>query len=203
MTGKISKRILLSKLVILLLWFYTLPIIFYLPYFYWVYAKNEGVTVFIMLGRIVVPAKAMVWPYYVFGPGKRDLDTSKNAVQWKVEERANMDHFFNGLALSNQVDKVGKEFTQESERPKAISRIIDLKKREIQEFSMVRNELLDRAYPGLSEKLKKYLLGLNLQIQGLESGDYEIYKKGNACQDDFSNWFGSIKDQIHIPKKQS
>jgi len=56
----------ISRLGFTILYVYILPITFFMPYYNWQYAKDNGFTKWLLLGEVVATGKSLVWPYFLF-----------------------------------------------------------------------------------------------------------------------------------------
>lgn len=78
-----------SNLLTVAVFLYALPILIFLPYFNWQYAKENGFLEWLILGEIVPTAKSLIWPYYILfsEPGHPVAgDTSSKVAEYTDNE---------------------------------------------------------------------------------------------------------------------
>jgi len=163
-------------------------------YFNWQYARNHGLVKWILLGEIVSTWKGAAWPYYLF--------IDPNPPSWSDEEKQNAKHFFLSMEANIAATKILNQGAPYSEIPySSIEETQRLLKYALEESRQVRDDVLEKALPGLSRPFRdKYQRSLESKIHGFESGDTAALIRGTLLHDEWVDWFNENRSKIRIPK---
>jgi hypothetical protein len=120
--------------------------------------------------------------------------------EWTSEEKANALHYLRAaeadIAASQLVNqRGGPDITA------AVPEILRLKRTALMEAQQVRDSVLEKALPGLSEPYRLlFQRSLELQIRNLERGDLEAEITGSALHDEWVDWISAPGREVRIPK---
>lgn len=173
----------------LILYPYFLPQLFFVPYYNWKYAKNNGFCNWLLLGEFVASGKALIWPYFVF------FETTES----------DLNHFSKSIDYINQSIKISNNFkafsTIDSED---LEKIIELKKLALLEAEKVNTEYLNSLYTYWGDHFKnEYIIGLKLIILGYENNAQESLFKGQTLLNKWGDWYSLNVEYIRNNKKNS
>ncbi len=81
-------------LVFAIMYLYGLSQVYFIPYYNWEFAKENGFIKWLLLGEVVATVKASIWPYFVF------FQNSSN------ERISDLAHFDKSIEYSNEAAKI-------------------------------------------------------------------------------------------------
>lgn len=174
-------------------------------YYNWTYAHDHGFLNWLLLGGFVPTAKALVWPYFAFVQGDVPWRSRNRASipTWSDEEKQNAMHFHLSTDAADaavKLSNLGPAYSVISQSELAETN--RLMKIALQEAKVVRNEVLDKAFPGLSRLFReKYQRSLELKIRTFEdkyniAGEFESGRLYNEWID----WINEHGSEIRFPK---
>lgn len=163
--------------LVLVLYVWVAGLIF-VPYYNWQYAKENGFVKWLVLGEIVPTCKAAVWPYFVF--------FSKGDSQ-----RASLRHLARSIEYKNESTRLVNEGGL-TVKDKDMQKIVDLRRKALEESKLVDAEVLDRKYDGFSSHFTgEYVKGLQLFIAGYDEDDSSKFLEGQILLDKWGDWYES------------
>jgi hypothetical protein len=161
--------------------------IYFIPYYNWQYAKENGFLKWLFLGEVVAFGKAFAWPYFVF------FD----------KPSSNLSHFIKSINYSNEAAKLsnqGKPF--ESVDKADMKKFIDLKKKALEEAKLVNIEQLNRDHPNFGNHYRdEFMKGLRLLIEGYEKEDNGKIIEASILFDRWGDWYSSNLENIRKGNK--
>lgn len=176
----------LGKLTSFIIVGYSFTIMFFIPYYNWQYAKNNGFAKWLLLGEIVPTAKAFAWPYFVF---------------FKSSNLPN--HLIASLNYANEANKIinkGDAFTLVD--TEEMEQIIDLHKKAIEEAVLVDiNQLNNRLNNFGNHYRDEFIKGLELIVEGYEKHDNRKYMDGSLLLYKWGEWYTVNIDNIKNNRK--
>jgi hypothetical protein len=118
------------------------------------------------------------------------------------EEKGNFHHYIASaeadiaaVNLSNN----GQPFGAISDE--TIHQILELKKRALAEAKLVRDDVLEKAFVGMSDRYRHfYQRSLELQVRSLEVKDLSAEIEGSRLHDEWVDWIEPRQVQIRVPK---
>jgi hypothetical protein len=164
------------------------------PYFNWKYASEHGFVKWLFFGEIVPTMKAVVWPYFAFAPTKKP--------HWSDEEKQNATHYFLSTESAKSATMLGNNGPASSlVTPTTFKEMLRLRKFAVQEALLVRDDVLEKAYAGMSKPFReKYQRGLQLQIRAVEQNEPSSEFTGSNLHDEWVDWFNAHRSEIRFPK---
>jgi hypothetical protein len=167
------------------------------PYYNWQYASEHGFVSWVIFGEIIPSAKALVWPYFVFGHSSK----AGVVLGWTDAEKANSKH----MLLSWQADLAAIRLSNGRQSPvlsaEEETERLSLKRTALEEARLVSDEVLAKAHSQLPSHFRgEYERGLELAIQALEEKDEKANAEGMILQEKWVDWFNTNKRSIVIPK---
>tara|TARA_Y100001934_G_C11805913_1_gene519285 strand:- start:69 stop:515 length:447 start_codon:yes stop_codon:yes gene_type:complete len=124
-------------------------------------------------------------------------------ANWTDDEKANIQHFTNALEQRANATKIINSPTPESsvDRANQLTRIMELKKRSIEEAKLVDDILLDRIHPELRMNFRgKFQKSLQLFLDAAESSDNKKSIESSLLHDEWVDWINANNESIKIPK---
>jgi len=186
---------LLTSIVLFACYAYALGAMAAIPYFNWQYAHDHGFARWVLLGELVATAKGLAWPYFAVG-GRSPTRA------WTAEEKENIRHFFTSMDATQAATRLGNAGGGYSFVPEAtVQEMYRLRQEALREAVMVRDDVLEKAAPGLSVQWRqKHQRGLELQLMAVERRDASAEIAGSALHNDWIDWINSNKAKVLIPK---
>ena len=168
------KEKIIKIIIYILLVIYIIPFAYFMFYFNWEYAKKNGFVSWLCFGEVVVTAKSIIWPYYVF------LNKESNVTEViNQNDLDSINHFKNSrinsdsaLLLIRTSSIIGDSLEFQNITPYDKKQIVNLLNTAIKEAKLVNNDLLDKIHPELSEKYAKhYIIGLEMIKAGINNNE--------------------------------
>jgi len=168
--------------IYIILYPYFFSLIWFVPYYNWKYANENGFVKWILLGEIVASGKAFIWPYFAFSH----------------KPESNLSHFINSINYSNEAAKLndqGKLFSSVSESE--MKGFIDLKRKALEEGKLVDIEKLNNDHPNFGNHFRdEYLKGLQLLIDGFDKHQDQDFIQVQILLDKWGDWYIANLDNI-------
>ena len=186
----------LSVLRKIIFYAYILPMIFYVPFYNWQYANENGFGKWLMFGEVASTAKALIWPYYFF---------------FNKQNENYFDHFKKSIGYSNEGTKLnyqGQIFSSQNENE--IKKYIDLKRKALEEGKLVDIGKLNGDHPNFGNHFHdEYLKGLQLLIDGYQKQQNQYIIQAQVLLDNWSDWYSAnlsnikARNRIEVQVKQN
>lgn len=175
-------------------WIYWMGAMAAVPYFNWQYARDNGFVSWLFLGEVVGTAKGIVWPYFA-------VRARTPAHSWNDDEKENARHIFAAADASQAATRLGNAGPAYSTIPTAtINEIQRLRNLALAESLLVRDEVLEKASPGMSKLWhEKYQRSLELQIRAFDHADAPSEMAGSALFNEWIEWLNANRKNIRIP----
>jgi hypothetical protein len=151
------------------------------PYYNWQYAKSFGVVKWVLFGEVIATAKAVVWPYFVFGQTGGTVSHFINAVNYENKATA----IINRGGSNQQISQAEME------------EIVGYYKQALTEAKKADIESMNQHYSGFGDHFKsEFREGLELFIKSHESGDVVASLHSQELLDKWGNWYQANIDNI-------
>jgi len=140
-----------------------------------------------------------VLPFILFNDGFGD---SRKAASWTQEEKLNAVYFIRAERAAQEAVKIsnrGPAFSILSENE--VSEILRLMNIALAEARLVKDPVLEKAYPGMSKPFRElFMRGVELQIRTLSNADASASVESTRRLNDWADWMNAHNDEIKIPK---
>ena len=134
------------------------------------------------------------------------LGCDKSGLKWTDEEKENIQHFSKSgeaARLAVRISNFGEPYTGVPKEK--MEKINELRILALSEAKLVRNDVLAKANPELSEKFRNlYQKSLELKIANIENGDFKDFNKveiqAAKLHDLWVDWINANNKLVKIPK---
>lgn len=170
----------LQTVLIAIMYLYIIVVTFlFIPYYNWNYAKTHGFMKWILFGEVVATTKAAIWPYYIFFSKPVNDYNSPDATHFSNSKKA----FDEALLI---VDKVGDVSKLPTDQKAEFSELLKLA---MNEANQVQAQYLKDAHIDYPDMYKnKYIHGMSLMLQGIETDNTALILSGAFECNAFSDW---------------
>jgi hypothetical protein len=159
------------------------------PFFNWQYANKHGFVSWILLGELVATAKSFVWPYYVFSSTPVNRYDSPDGNHFRNSKKA----YDEALMIVDKVGDVSKI------PPDLQAKFADLLRIAIAEANKVQLLYLQEAHPDYPNMYEnKYKHGMNIMLQGIETGNTALVLSGAYECNEFADWIQEHKSEFSL-----
>ncbi len=193
------KKKIIRIVIYILLAIYLIPLIYFLLYFNWDYARKNGFVSWLCFGEVVVTAKSIIWPYYVFLNKESDEiviinQNDLDSISHFKNSRINSD---SALLLIRTSSIIGDSLEFQNITPSDKKQIINLLNTAIKEAKLVNNDLLDKIHPELPEKYTKhYIIGLEMIKAGINNNERNKFLLGYNYFGRYILWFQANEEDF-------
>lgn len=167
---------------------YILPMIFFVPYYNWQYANDNGFVKWILLGEVVATGEGIIWPYYIIA---------------SKQTESNIDHLKESIEYSNEatrLDNQGQSFSSPTETE--MKKYIDLKRKALEEGKLVDVEKLNNDHPNFGNHFRnEYLKGLQLLVDCYDKQQNQYIIQAQILLDNWSDWYSANLENIKARNK--
>ncbi len=173
---------------------YFWPMLFFVPYYNWTYAREHGFGRWLLLGELAATGKALVWPYFALTDGAK--------ASWTDQQRENARHIVKSFDARQAATKLANQGPPYSSVPPA-----ETQERQrlyhvaLDEARQVTDEVLEKVLPGLGKPFReKYQRSIELQLQAIDQANVAAEIAGSQLHDEWVDWINPRLRQLRIPK---
>ncbi len=162
--------------------------LFSVPYFNWIYAKENGFVKWLVLGELVATGKGIIWPYYLFTKNDKENFSEHliKSIEYsnKTATVVNKNHPFMAL------DVVEKK------------KFVDFKRDALEEGLLVNLDALNSRHPNFGNYFRDfYLKGLQILIEGYDKNNEQNVIQGFSLLDTWADWYSANLENIKTGNK--
>lgn len=177
---------LLSKIFSYIIGLYLLLSFIFIPYFNYVFIRENSFATWILLGEVVPTVKGFLWPYFLL------------ANTPSTDNDPSVDNFYKALESSQNATKIinsGGSPTRISEAD--MTSIINYQKEALGFAEHVQTEELDKLYPELGKHFKdEFIDGLSKSLEGYSTADAFTTYQGQTLKNSWDDWYIENKSSI-------
>ncbi|MDD4991515.1 MAG: hypothetical protein PHR83_04700 [Paludibacter sp.] len=167
---------------------YLLPMIFYVPYYNWTYARDNGFVKWVLLGEVVATGKGFAWPYFVI------FEKPKSNIK---------EHFNKSMEFSNEATKLrnqGQSFSTIND--KEMEKFIFLNRKALEEALLIDIEKLNNIHPNFGNHFRdEYIKGLQLLSEGYDKHQNQELIQAQILLNNWGDWYSANLENIKTRNK--
>jgi hypothetical protein len=187
---------LITTILTAFLGLYLLSLSVFVPYFNWTHDRDHGLLQWVLFGEVVASAKAVLWPYFVFGrPGVKD------ATDFNPTDRESNWHYTNSKKACDEalLIIVKRGDVAELTRDEA-NEVVRLRRLAISKGQFVEPGYLQRVHHELPRKYREeYLKAFQMLAEGLESNNRAFTLAGTYGYNEFAEWMKDNRKGLKFP----
>jgi hypothetical protein len=201
-----------AKLLASAFFLYMITVTVACAYYNWRYANENGFVKWLLLGEIVPTAKALVWPYFVFGSSDGSQTTSRavrptpaadatldpDKFMRRQQARAELKKFLAAIESSQNATLLlnARPDIALSDMPN-LPKIIAHRRKALEIADTVDTAVLDRIYPELGTRFKdQFRDAVELFIEGCEKGSNASLSSSKLLNDKWADWYMANRQAI-------
>jgi hypothetical protein len=146
-----------------------------------------------MVGQFVCIGLALWWV------------ATPSAPTWTEDQVANAQHFSHSMEASRAATRLYNSQTPHGSVSEAtVQELLRLRRLALEEASLVRDDVLEKAKPGLSRIWReKYQRSLEISVSAIPRGDAAGQMQAQALWSDWVDWISTNKSEIRVPTPQA
>jgi hypothetical protein len=170
----------LGRVVTAVFLIWLVPQVFFVPYYNWEYARENGFVKWLLLGEIVPTFKALGWPYFIFSARSGG-------------HAASLQHLARSIEYKNESTRmVNKSLASEQIEPSDTAYILSTMRKALEEARLVDTRALNETHPGFAAHFRReYVKGLEAYIEGCEQSHDDKRLEGMILLDAWGDWYTS------------
>ncbi|MGA2875889.1 MAG: hypothetical protein ABSE82_10190 [Nitrososphaerales archaeon] len=165
-------------------------------YYNWEYARRNGFARWAILGEIATTARALVWPYFAFHPGKTELKTTPLTEQQFAEMEVKKAIL--ALNYSQQAAYLLNSNPHEHlEDYPNLQDILAYRRKAIEVGQSADTNTLNSVFPGLGDRFKgEFIEAMSLFVHGYETQSDEELRRSKNLNDEWADWYTANRKAI-------
>lgn len=167
-----------------------LAILVFVPLYNWQYANQNGAVKWLLLGEVVATFKALVFPYYLINP----VSSNKKILD------VNSQQFYLAIEISQKATKLINEGGAGIVKQEELGGILNYQKQALEVGRKVSINELDKKHYSLGSNFEnKFLKGITLYLEGMETVNTNTALKGQTLMSQWDDWY--IANMVQIKKE--